>query len=207
MNARRTPEEIERAADVDVRRADATLAALEQRVLDDDPDVTPQEIETARSARHFAGLRQRAAQRKASAMRAEQEAAEREATLAAAREVLAAHSLDDVADAYVTARKAVEALVAACDARTDAVSRAATMLLTMDGVTARVDGVRGPFVELGGERHESVLPGSAVRRLVAQVAEARPDGMPLPYHKSLARLLSDPRDRTQLDAAVARAEG
>ncbi|MGV9281640.1 hypothetical protein [Streptomyces sp. NPDC003730] len=80
-----TPAGIEQAAAEDVRRADESLAALEQRVLDDDQDVTPAEIETARSARHFAGLRQKAAQRKAAKLRQQEADAEAQRRLDAFR--------------------------------------------------------------------------------------------------------------------------
>ncbi|MCZ9341908.1 hypothetical protein NGM37_29520, partial [Streptomyces sp. TRM76130] len=92
-----TPEAIEQTAAEDVQRADDTLAALEQRILDDDQDVTPAEIEAARSQRHFAGLRLQAAQRKADRLRAEQQEAARQAARVEAQQLLAAHDLDTVA--------------------------------------------------------------------------------------------------------------
>ncbi|MGA5108696.1 hypothetical protein [Streptomyces pseudogriseolus] len=119
-----TPAEIERTAAEDVLRADQTLADLEQRVLDDDPDVTPAEIETARSQRHFAGLRLQAAQRKAAALREQQQAAEREKALAAARKILAEHPRTDVDEALKAAGEAMAVLREKVRAYNDAAARA-----------------------------------------------------------------------------------
>ncbi|GHC26981.1 MULTISPECIES: hypothetical protein [Streptomyces rochei group] len=123
-----TPEQIEQAAADDVRRADEALAALEQRVLDDDQDVTPAEIETARSARHFAGLRQRAAQKKAAKLREQQLAAERERALADARAILAEVTEDDVTAAVQAAGEAMAKLRATVRARNDVQARALARL-------------------------------------------------------------------------------
>ncbi|MFC8265396.1 hypothetical protein ACFUIZ_06695 [Streptomyces cinereoruber] len=119
-----TPEQIEQAAGDDVRRADETLADLERRVLNDDQDVTPAEIETARSARYFAGLRQQAATRKAAKLREQALAAQREEAMQEARAILAAH---DDASVDAAARAAGEAMMKLRDAvraRNDARARA-----------------------------------------------------------------------------------
>ncbi|MFJ8951859.1 hypothetical protein ACIRO1_17260 [Streptomyces sp. NPDC102381] len=123
-----TPEEIEAEASADVQRADEALAALEQRVLDDDQDVTPQEIETARSARHFAGLRQRAAQKKAEKLRQDALDAEREQAFADAREILAEVDDDEVTAAVEAAGEAMAKVRAAVRARNDAHDRARARL-------------------------------------------------------------------------------
>ncbi|MEV5918948.1 hypothetical protein [Streptomyces sp. NRRL F-5527] len=128
MSKQQTPEEIERTAAEDVLRADQTLADLEQRVLDDDPDVTPAEIETARSARHFAGLRLQAAQRKAAALRKQQLAAEREKALAAARQILAQHPRTEVDEALKAAGEAMAVLREKVRAYNDAAGRAYALL-------------------------------------------------------------------------------
>ncbi|MFC8866378.1 hypothetical protein ACFUAC_01650 [Streptomyces sp. NPDC057148] len=123
-----TPAAIEAAAADDVRRADEALAALEQRVLDDDQDVTPAEIETARSARHFAGLRQQAARKKAAKLRSEQLAAERDQALADARAILGEVTDDDVTAALEAAGEAMAKLRATVRARNDVLARALARL-------------------------------------------------------------------------------
>ncbi|MEU9641510.1 hypothetical protein [Streptomyces sp. NPDC048188] len=128
MSEQPTPAEIEQAAAEDVRRADATLAALEQRVLDDDQDVTPDEIEAARSARHFAGLRQQAAQKKAAKLREQQQAAEREQALADARAILAEVTDNDVTAVADAAGEAMAKLRATVRAHNDGVRRALARL-------------------------------------------------------------------------------
>ncbi|MEU2993518.1 hypothetical protein ABZ772_24860 [Streptomyces griseoincarnatus] len=128
MSKQPTPEDLEAAAAEDVRRADQTLAALEQRVLDDDPDVTPQEIETARSARHFAGLREQAAKKKAAALRDQLLADARKQAFAEARAILAEHTDDDVAAAEAAAGEAMMRLREAVRARNDARDRARRVL-------------------------------------------------------------------------------
>ncbi|MGA5262436.1 hypothetical protein ACPCI0_19620 [Streptomyces griseoincarnatus] len=156
MSGQQTPEEIERTAAEDVLRADQTLADLEQRVLDDDQTVSPQEIETARSARHFAALRQRAAQKKAAALREQQEAAEREKAFAEARKILAEVTDDDVAAAERAAGEAMTRLRETVRARNHARDRAWKVLQDCQAVAPRdrqVGHIRGEprpvYPELG----------------------------------------------------------
>ncbi|GAB2325618.1 hypothetical protein [Streptomyces variabilis] len=134
MSKQQTPEQIEAAAADDVSRADATLAALEQRVLNDDQDVTPAEIETARSARHFAGLRAEAARRKAAKLREQQLADAREKAYAQARAILAEHTDDDVTAAETAAGEAMMRLREAVRARNDVRERARQVLAACPAV-------------------------------------------------------------------------
>ncbi|MEU3093403.1 hypothetical protein ABZ690_00875 [Streptomyces sp. NPDC006967] len=128
MSKQPTPEDLEAAAAEDVRRADTTLATLEQRVLDDDQDVTPAEIETARSARHFADLRQQAAHKKAATLREQQLAAAREQAYAEARAILAGTTQAHVDDALKTAADAMATLRATVRRHNDVRDRAAQVL-------------------------------------------------------------------------------
>lgn len=115
-----TPEDILEAADADVRQADDTLSTLEQRVLDGDQDVKPDDIEKARSLRHWAGLMQKRAARRAEELRQQQLAAEREQALTEARQILDAHDDTAVDAALAAAGKAMLKLREAVRARNEA---------------------------------------------------------------------------------------
>ncbi|MEU0671593.1 hypothetical protein ABZ330_01635 [Streptomyces sp. NPDC006172] len=184
-----------------------TLAELEERVRSGDESVTPEHLEHARGLARFAELRDEAAARRAAAEETARAARERADRIAQARRILDGHRLDDVAAAYIAARDALTALVAACDGRTEAVDAAARLLATTEGVTARWDGSpKNSRLELDGEHHTALQPGVVVQSLVGRLAESRPDGMALDYTHTLAAKLRPPREMP-LDAALARLEG
>jgi hypothetical protein len=156
MTEHETPEALEAAAEAEVREADETLAALEQRVLNDDDGVTPVEIETARSVRHFAGLRLQAARRKAEALREKQREKAREAAYAEARQVLAETSDEDVQAAVEAAGEAMARLRETVRARNACRDRALRVLQACPAVERRdpeVGRIRGTsrpvYPELG----------------------------------------------------------
>ncbi|MEV0209431.1 hypothetical protein AB0H97_29960 [Streptomyces sp. NPDC050788] len=131
-----TPEAILAAADHEIAEADAALAALEERVLDDDPEVGPEEIEQARSKRYFAGLAKRRAERKAAALREAEAEQARTAAYAEARRLLDEVPQADVDQALAAASEAMTALRAAVRARNEARDRALQVLRACPAIEA-----------------------------------------------------------------------
>lgn len=151
-----TPEELEAAAEAEVREADETLAQLERRVLEDDPDVTSEAIEQARAGRHFAGLRAEAARRKAAALREKAQEAARGAAFAEARQILAEATDEDVRAAVEAAGEAMARLRETVRARNACRERALRVLQACPAVERRdpeVGHIRGTsrpvYPELG----------------------------------------------------------
>ncbi|WP_411076653.1 hypothetical protein [Streptomyces sp. cmx-10-25] len=111
-----TPERILAAADAEVEEADAELQGLEQRVIADDADVTPEQIEKARSRRYFAGLRRQAAGKRAETERQRLAEEARRATLAEVQRLLDAAPKTAVYEKLAAAQQAVTELRDAIDA-------------------------------------------------------------------------------------------
>jgi hypothetical protein len=141
-----TPEAILAAADHEIAEADAALAALEERVIADDPEVGPEQIEQARSKRYFAGLAKRRAERKAAALREAEAAQARTLAILEARKILDEAPQADVDQALAAASEAMTALRAAVRARNEARDRALAVLQACPAIeaVARERGQRGP---------------------------------------------------------------
>ncbi|MFG3231813.1 hypothetical protein ACGFZG_08735 [Streptomyces antibioticus] len=148
-----TPEQILAAADTAVGEADAQLAELEQKVIDGDDQVGPDDIEEARSRRYFAGLARRRAEKKAAALREAQARQARTVAILEARKILDEVPQADVdqaqqaaADAMRTLRTVVRARNAARD-RALAVLRACPAIETVSRPAGHIRGQapwRGP---------------------------------------------------------------
>lgn len=194
MSDHRSPAEILAAADTEVQEADAELERLEQRVIADDPDVSPEEIEQARGRRYFAGLRRKAAERKAAALREQQLAAEREQALADAAAILAEHDDTAVDAALKAAGKAMLKLREAVRARNDARQRALRRLQAspVEPCNPAVGHTRGEplptYPELG---HGRVYSGGEIlwvgRKAYAHLDENAVMGKALQYPAHLDR--------------------
>ncbi|GHH38191.1 hypothetical protein [Streptomyces candidus] len=193
--------------------AGRTLAALEERVRSGDEAVTADQVEQARGLSRFARLRKDAADRKAEQARTAAATRARAEAIDRAEQLLDAHTLDDIAAQYVAARKALESLVAACEARTAAVDEAARMLSIAavrdapgrPDVTARWDGSpANSRVETGTVRHVALEPGPVLHCLVRRIADAHPRGLPLDHTYSLARQLVVGPQSSPLDDAIGR---
>jgi hypothetical protein len=102
-----TPEAILAAADQEIAEADATLTELEQKVIDGDTAVTPDEIERARQGRWWAGLQRRQAEKRAAALREAEAQQQRTVAQLEARRIL-----DEVPQSQVEAaeRAAADAM-------------------------------------------------------------------------------------------------
>ncbi|MFJ4867782.1 hypothetical protein [Streptomyces sp. NPDC088757] len=114
-----TPEQILAAADTAIEEADAELQGLEQRVIADDADVTPEQIEQARSRRYFAGLRRQAAEKRAATERQRLAAEAERATLTEVQQLLDAAPKSVVDEKLAAAQRAVAELRDAIDAYND----------------------------------------------------------------------------------------
>ncbi|KOU48989.1 hypothetical protein ADK55_19165 [Streptomyces sp. WM4235] len=105
-----TPEHIEALADAETAQAARDLEAIEERVINGDESVTPEQVEQVRGLARFAHLRREAAARKAEAQR-EREAEERRvATLAEAQRLMDAAPKSAVYEKLAAAQQAVKEL-------------------------------------------------------------------------------------------------
>ncbi|EPD62393.1 hypothetical protein [Streptomyces sp. HGB0020] len=143
-----SPEAILAAADAEIAEADAALENLEQRVLDDDPEVGPEQIEQARSRRYFAGLGRKRAERKATALREAEATQARTVAMIEARRILDEVPQADVDQALAAAGEAMQKLRDVVRARNDARDRALQVLRDCPAIEA----VERPSVRLRGEQ-------------------------------------------------------
>ncbi|MEU0219422.1 hypothetical protein ABZ281_31935 [Streptomyces sp. NPDC006265] len=123
-----TPEAILAAADSEIEQADAELAQLEQQVIDGDTDVTPDQIETARKHRWWAGLQRKQAEKKAAALRDAEATQARTVAQLEARRILDSVPQSDVDQAEQAAAEAMHKLRETVRARNDARARAIRVL-------------------------------------------------------------------------------
>ncbi|MFJ9536626.1 hypothetical protein ACIRPX_05145 [Streptomyces sp. NPDC101225] len=141
-----TPEQIIARADAEIAEADAALAALEERVLDDDPNVGPDDIEQARSRKYFAGLARKRAEKKATALREAEAKQARTVAILEARRLLDEVPQADVDQALKAASDAMQQLRETVRAHNDARARAIAVLNRCPAIeqTVAERGVQAP---------------------------------------------------------------
>ncbi|MFD9374674.1 hypothetical protein ACFWBH_03885 [Streptomyces sp. NPDC059999] len=133
-----TPEHIEALADAETAQAARDLEAIEERVINGDESVTPEQVEQVRGLARFARLRREAAARKAEAQR-EREAEERRvATLAEAQRLMDAAPKSAVYEKLAAAQHAVTELREAIDAYNEAGQAAWQVFAQTKGVPATI---------------------------------------------------------------------
>ncbi|MEU0343167.1 hypothetical protein ABZ092_30515 [Streptomyces bobili] len=172
-----TPEQILATADTELHQADDELAALEQAVIDDQ-DVTPDQIEAARSRRYFAGLRRKAAEKKAE--RARQDAIDAAARQAVAdfHEALKAYDLDQVPTLQERIEQAVFELLQLAAGHDRTVTSHARRLIKYSGeasnvpVNAIVGGYGREAIRIGDTSH-SPADGKAFLEQALNAAQQR----------------------------------
>ncbi|MEV5048909.1 hypothetical protein AB0N20_31020 [Streptomyces griseoincarnatus] len=123
-----TPEAILAAADQEITEADAALAELEQKVIDGDSSITPDEIERARQSRWWAGLQRGQAEKRAAALREAEARQQRTVAQLEARRILDSVPVSDVDQAEQAAAEAMQKLRDVVRARNDARARAIRVL-------------------------------------------------------------------------------
>ncbi|WP_405698198.1 hypothetical protein OHA99_26720 [Streptomyces coelicoflavus] len=133
-----TPEAILAAADADVEQADAQLAELEQKVIDGDTAVSPDDIEQARKGRWWAGLQRKQAEKKAAALREAEAQRQRTVAQLEARRILDSVPQADVDQAEQTAADAMQKLRDVVRARNDARDRALRVLRSCPAIEPAV---------------------------------------------------------------------
>lgn len=154
------------AADVDT---DPEVAELEQRVVDGDDTITPDQVDQARTEAtgrtRFAALKARA-QAKRDAEAAERDAeARRAANLDAARQALAPFTPARFAEAYDTAVRALDDLVALGQGHDGEVRRLAALPADErpEGAVSGRTVPGGAYVKVDGRGHNPIGPGDLVR--------------------------------------------
>lgn len=124
-----TPEHIEALADAETAQAARDLEAIEERVINGDESVTPEQVEQVRGLARFAHLRREAAARKAGQVRqAAVDETYRQRAAEVAAELHAGISLDDIAGLALDVEASVRALLDVCARREDVINRGAVRL-------------------------------------------------------------------------------
>jgi hypothetical protein len=149
-----TPPEVA-AAEAEAAEADALVTALEERVIDGDTKVTPQQLAEQRELSRFAKLRHQAAVRKAEKAAAKAAEKARQEKHAQALELLntGPASADRLTAAYMAAQGAVEAFLALSDEFDAAVNKAARLLQA-----AGAPRTRGKAEEMAGPPASPTTP-------------------------------------------------
>lgn len=151
----------------------SSLTALEQRLLDGDDTVTAQDLADATKER-FEDLRKEAQDRKEEELKREQRKAE---AVEQAHAAINGHSIEDLAEKWITAEQALRDLIAATNDRNAAIAGAAQPLVGAFG-GERDSTDRGRFtgasnsssITLEGVGHRAYKPGDIIERLIHALA-------------------------------------